>query len=346
MKKTFILLAILIIQSTSYSKEIWIYSDSGTWLSGIIAFEQFLNYIEVPHKRVYAKDLNYLDDYSEAKAICFPGGYAYDYKIRLNGKAINILRNYVASGGAYIGICAGAYFASSSVVWEGKEYKYPLSLFNGFATGSIHEIAPWDEYSMTKINVNLNNPIFENSDLNLNVLYYGGPFFESSETEFDILATWDEYNDYPAIINFNYYSGKVLLIGPHLEIGTNSLIDSTDFADELDDIESDWQLLETIINWVISSESGIERINEDLIEPNITPNPASDYIKINLDRLSSFSKPGKSKEIKIFNALGECVMSESIYSMTPSYRMNVSGLPAGLYFLNIGIFFKNIIVFR
>lgn len=68
---------------------------------------------------------------------------------------------------------------------------------------------------------------------------------------------------------------------------------------------------------------------------SISPNPASDYIEIALNRLSKTSRLGKS-ELKIYNSLGKCVMSKSIHTRTPSHRMNIENLPVGLYFIKIG----------
>jgi photosystem II stability/assembly factor-like uncharacterized protein len=68
----------------------------------------------------------------------------------------------------------------------------------------------------------------------------------------------------------------------------------------------------------------------------IIPNPAGDFITINLERCATLSKCGTSGEISIYNILGEKVMSESIHPMTASYRMNISDLPKGIYYVKIG----------
>jgi glutamine amidotransferase-like uncharacterized protein len=337
MRMALLLISFVLLSNIAISKEIWIYSDNGTWIDGIIAFEQFLEHIGESGKRVYADDLNNLDDFSDAKAICFPGGYAYDYKIALSGRTINNLRNYVASGGAYIGICAGAFFASSSVVWEGIEYPYTLGLFEGKAIGSIHEIAPWDNYQMTSIAINASNPVSGSTNNDLSVLYYGGPYFESNSTEYDTVALWSNYFDKTAIINFTYQNGKVLLIGPHLEIETNSNRDSTNFADGLDDVESDWPLLESLMGWLLKPNTSSYRLENYTIDPAIYPNPASDIINV---------RANGGSPIKIFNSYGECVMTTLIHPMTRSHRMNIEHLPVGIYFLQIGNYSEKFAVVR
>jgi len=346
MKKIILILIIMFLSNRLDSKEIWIYSDNGTWTDGIIALEQFFDYIGESNKRVYAKDLNTLNNFDDAKAICFPGGYAYDYKIALSYKSIEMLRDYVASGGSYIGICAGAFFASSSVVWEGIEYSYPLGLFKGKAIGSIHEIAPWDNYNMTKIAINPSNPIVGSSNSDLSVLYYGGPYLVGTQTKFDTIAVWSEYNDKNAIINFNFQNGKVLLIGPHLEIETSSDRDSTDFANELDDVESDWQIFESMMKWLLLPTSVSHRSEGLEMNPTISPNPASDFIKINSPSL----RGTKREEIRIYNTFGECVLTNSSLRDTPSEkgneRIDISYLPVGLYFIQIGNYTEKFIVVR
>ncbi len=79
-------------------------------------------------------------------------------------------------------------------------------------------------------------------------------------------------------------------------------------------------------------------ISELELSNNIYPNPAGEYIEINLDRCATLSKFGTSEgnEIKIYNTFGECVMTEPIHPITSSHRMNIEHLPIGLYFIQIG----------
>ncbi len=67
----------------------------------------------------------------------------------------------------------------------------------------------------------------------------------------DTTATWAAYFDKPAIINFTYGSGRVLLMGPHPEIEEDDDRDGTDFAQELDDQGTDWRFLWTALDWVL-----------------------------------------------------------------------------------------------
>jgi agmatine deiminase len=71
------------------------------------------------------------------------------------------------------------------------------------------------------------------------------------------------------------------------------------------------------------------------VEIAISPNPASEYIEININPTVN-RWVDEDVEIKIFNTLGESVMSESTHPMTPSHLMNLESLPRGVYYLRIG----------
>jgi CubicO group peptidase (beta-lactamase class C family) len=85
----------------------------------------------------------------------------------------------------------------------------------------------------------------------------------------------------------------------------------------------------------------------------ITPNPASDYIEINLDNviLSEAKNP-----VKIYNTFGECVMTVGVelalpknewaQQSMPLQRIDISHLPAGLYFIQIGYYSEKFMVVR
>jgi hypothetical protein len=78
--------------------------------------------------------------------------------------------------------------------------------------------------------------------------------------------------------------------------------------------------------------SDVKESNNNLSDAIISPNPATDYININVgDRLAC------SEDLKIYNAMGECVMN-----LTPALsegegaRIDVSQLAAGVYFVKAG----------
>lgn len=71
----------------------------------------------------------------------------------------------------------------------------------------------------------------------------------------------------------------------------------------------------------------------------ISPNPANDYIDINLPAVSM-----NTNVIKVFNVIGNCVLTfatdghalSSSQNQMTNIRLDISGLPAGLYFVKSG----------
>jgi len=268
MKKIILILIILSVIVPTKAQDVLIYSDDGTWLDGIIALEKFFEHHNVTTKRLYAADLNADTWNKDANVVIFPGGYSYNYQLAISLDAVDELRHYVSKGGAYIGICAGAYFASKTVEWEGGSYPYELALFDGTATGSLDYIAPWPEYKMTQLTLNKDNPINSDSQNSLSVLYYGGPVLTpNTGVEVNTVATWDDANNTAAIINFEYDDGRVLLLGPHLEIEENDERDGTAFAAELTDLESDWGTFLNGYNWVTNKVStSVQQDRNDIFD--------------------------------------------------------------------------------
>ncbi len=232
--------------------QIAIYNGPGAWAEGIQSFEKFCDWKGITHEQVTPLDVNsvVLKDYYQG--IFMPGGDAYYYKLAIDSTGLQNIRDLVSGGGFYMGMCAGSYFAADSIEWEGGIYDYQLELFNGFARGAIDTIAPWPDYVMTDVTMNMNNPINVYSGGRETILYYGGPVYEPKPGQnMDTLATWDAWYDLPAIINFTYGNGRVFFSGPHPETEEDSQRDGNDFADSYADNGSDWPFLWSVVDWLM-----------------------------------------------------------------------------------------------
>jgi hypothetical protein len=73
------------------------------------------------------------------------------------------------------------------------------------------------------------------------------------------------------------------------------------------------------------------------------PNPATDYLEINLESINPTLKRGvdEGSDIQIFDMLGTVVAS--IHPMTGSHRMNIENLSPGIYFIKIGKNFEKFV---
>jgi hypothetical protein len=94
---------------------------------------------------------------------------------------------------------------------------------------------------------------------------------------------------------------------------------------------------------ILAKMGYLDIINPDRLKDkfSVFPNPAGEYIEIK-DVRAEHALP--LQDIKIYNLLGECVMSaggaKGTHPFVPSQegniRIDVSGLPAGLYFIRLG----------
>jgi peptidyl-prolyl cis-trans isomerase B (cyclophilin B) len=83
----------------------------------------------------------------------------------------------------------------------------------------------------------------------------------------------------------------------------------------------------------------VEDSNNNLSDVIISPNPASDYICINVgNRLAC------SEDLKIFNSLGECILTPLVFVEGPGVRLDISTLSPGIYFINYGNVSQKIII--
>lgn len=316
----FILLSLIV---PIKAQNVLIYSDDGAWEDGIVALEHFFEEQGVSTQRIYATDLNSDNWNRDADAILFPGGYAYNYQLAISLEAVNEIRDYVSSGGAYIGICAGAYFASKTVEWEGGSYPYELGLFDGTATGSLDYIAPWPEFAMTKLTMNKENPINYNSPNSISTLYYGGPIFTPNPgVEVNTVATWDEANNTAAIINFEYQKGRVLLLGPHLEIEEDDDRDGTNFASTLADQESDWASLWSCYQWVTNSN----------VSTNIESSIVSDVVEYD-GKILTVNK----NNFTTINSRITLYDLNGINLLSGLNKLDISSVASGIYFIKVDL---------
>lgn len=336
LKALFLLLFITNLSFAQQQYDFAIYHDYnvGAWEDGVIAFEKFLDWKGVSHNRVTATDINTIALKNIYKAIYFPGGDADYYNADINSVGIQNIQELIAGGGAYIGMCAGAEFASDSLIWYDYRIDYPLDLFQGISIGPIDDIAIWPNNSMSTLAMNQNNEINQFESETEDMLYWGGSIFSPyADTEFDTVATFNDYNNKLAIINFTYGSGRVLLISTHPEIEENSSRDGVNVASNLDDNGTDWNFLWTATDWLLGDTltnavviSNIENISKQATY--IYPNPTNSQITINGENMDNM-------EIKIYNMQGQdCSLFVKFLDGNKSRKvLDLSGLSSGMYLI-------------
>jgi len=243
----------------------------GVWQTGLTAIESMLTWAGITYEEINYNDLNSsTQNFSDLyQVMIFPGGNAgqFNYWISKAGKAR--IQNFVADGGGFLGICAGGYFASDRMNWYGVLYDddimynaygertgYDLDLFPGIGTGPLDDIANYaaGQYNMATMNFT-SSTVLGSDPKPKDILYYGGAYFTADiGATVEILATY-QFNNEPGMVACTYQSGKVALFGPHPEIEEDSTRDATAFGKELDDNDTDWRLLQSVLTWLGASSS-------------------------------------------------------------------------------------------
>lgn len=161
----------------------------------------------------------------EVLAFVMPGGAATPYRQKLQVQGNDAIAEYIAAGGAYLGICAGAYYACSHVEFEKDipELKIVrddglLGLVDATAVGTMYKelgIRPYAANQASAAAVNLH---WYRDDERHIAYYHGGPKFELHEPDIEVLATYgDLAGEPPAIVRKQYGDGCLVLSGVHIE---------------------------------------------------------------------------------------------------------------------------------
>lgn len=240
-------------KNTCRKVNVAIFAGRRVWYEGKTACLNMFTWMNLSVTFVFADDIRN-GSLSNFDLLCMPGGWAYGFYEDLRWDGASKILDFVRRGGAYLGICAGAFYTCDYIVWEGIKYDYPIGLFPGYGIGPLDEI-PWPNYNITRIDiVNHAHPITSSEPAYEHILYYGGPELHPYEgTEVTILATYNSSGQ-PAIVAFEYGAGRVFLCGPHPEIEEDSLRDGASFGEEFDDQGSDWPLMYETVRWLVFHE--------------------------------------------------------------------------------------------
>ena len=155
-----------------------------------------------------------------ADLFVMPGGRDLPYVNALHAGGIQIIHDYIASGGKFLGICAGAYFASSYVEFDkGGDLEVrgerALKFFPGKAIGPAFPPFKYNSDAGVKV-----LPLSYNSaseHFSAYSLYNGGCFFEPKpSSQYKVLATYEDGR--AAIVRCSVQQGMALLSGVHFEL--------------------------------------------------------------------------------------------------------------------------------
>lgn len=174
-------------------------------------------------------------------AIVVPGGNTSDYIQGLGEQGLQNIKNFVANGGHYIGLCGGAYLASTQMNFTGENFVITrkkdntdlLALAPVKAQGSLPELTGGRLYSGNLNSAAAANISFREKKF-CHIYYNGGPKFiiddQAAQGSFEILAKYAEF-DSIAAIRYNASSGGVVTLSgvhPELSLELNCLLSQDD----------------------------------------------------------------------------------------------------------------------
>jgi glutamine amidotransferase-like uncharacterized protein len=159
---------------------------------------------------------------NDAKFLCIGGGFDKGYMVALGQDGCSAIQKFIKSGGYYIGICAGAYFAADSIEFdlngplEVKGERF-LKLFRGKCIGPMNNFEYNNENGAVAVELDI--PSYPDGYF---AYLNGGGYFEGHEENYEIVAKYKS-NSKPSIIKGKFGSGDVLLSGVHIEFNPNHL---------------------------------------------------------------------------------------------------------------------------
>lgn len=194
---------------------IGLYAGKGSWDVNVETLKHYFDAHDIEWSEFDEQDAVSLDLITYYDIIWFPGGFAAEYKNLIPDHS-NI-RAFVEAGGAFIGSCAGAYYAGDILRWHGTDHEYPLKLFDGKSVGPLAGQVAWGEIGTFYLEED--HPVNDGFGEVLEIYYFDGPYFEAYDSDsLQVLARYAVNNE-PAVIAGRYGSGKYLLFGPHPELG-------------------------------------------------------------------------------------------------------------------------------
>jgi glutamine amidotransferase-like uncharacterized protein len=231
-----------------------IYLGAGVMGSSHIALTRMFEWMNASVANITASQI-LEDELEDFDILVIPGGSETTAANELQYiEGVNRIKDFVASGGSFFGICGGATYGASYV---------------NFFDGSMSPVSePGQLIHMTTMNVNQSStgPDLADCPTNISTMYYASQYFNPREgADVHVIATY-EYNDEAGMVAFEYENGTVFLSSPHPEYEEDSDRDDTTFGDSHDDPESEWDLLFRVSKWLIEAS---------YVEPSSTTSPST-----------------------------------------------------------------------
>lgn len=201
---------------------IYIYKDEGVSNKSLLHTVSIIKETLPTSYHIYpinAKEIIRNQWVKNAALLIMPGGADLPYVEKLNGQGNANIKNYVANGGSYLGICAGSYYGSAYVEFDKSGElevlgERELAFFPGSAIGPI--LAKYDYRNNS--GARAANIRFELEQIKETKIYYnGGGYFKDAANYSNVAIIGYYQNHLPAIVHISHGKGNVILSGVHFE---------------------------------------------------------------------------------------------------------------------------------
>lgn len=194
--------------------QVGVFADAGVWHVGARSIVDVLERQDILCV-VLDRSMLKPDILGQLEAVVVPGGWAPNQWAVAGDSGLKSLRDYVQDGGRCLAICAGAYLLSRDVHWRGRQYRYPLGLFDGTAKGPIVGLATYPQPGAVRLlptDVAAKRGL--TSMLDRAFYYNGGPCFVGG-TNIEVIASFPDGS--VAVASRTIGDGELVLIAVHLE---------------------------------------------------------------------------------------------------------------------------------
>lgn len=217
-----------------------IWDSDGALENSVVALDYMFNWMNATV--IFTNSSHIFDGgLDNVDILCFPGGDTGRYTGVLGRSGMDIIRDFVSTGGSYWGICGGSLFGT----------RLRLELFNGSYIGPV----AGSNYYMMNMSVNRDStgPDLSEEPETYSLLYWSSCYFRADDMTGIIPIVTYPSNGEAAMIAFHYDYGTVFLSSPHPEYEENDDRDGTSDFDNLDDPDSEWGLLLKVTRWLVDA---------------------------------------------------------------------------------------------
>jgi glutamine amidotransferase PdxT len=184
-------------------KLVCVYAGTGAVLAEDV--EVALDKLALPYREMGERDIRG-GRLGDCSLLIVPGGYTAKYVDALGEEGFEQIREFVAGGGGYIGICAGAYIAARNVEVPGHP--------PGLGIIEIENERRAGRGIRTITVAQPEHPVVNGYEGKVDIWYQNGPMMKAGKGV-ETLAVYEEGG--AAIVCATYGEGKVVIFSPHPE---------------------------------------------------------------------------------------------------------------------------------